>query len=302
MQRNNRFVGLITAIIVGFLVAIGVQAFSTPQPQSTPQGKSNQQQIATISVQEVTLVPITDPTSTPLAINVGSPMPEPPDQTPIVVPTSEPLPEAPAPAGLASAAPVLFTTDFSSPDLSDWTYDQIFWDPQPAPAWKVKNDHYATEVLVAPEQREAITLMNDTMAFPPVAFTGNGSIEVQAVASSGEKIGLVLGDVESQQYVLMIVGTPNAQGIGTGGLSFVKLYGEESREILLQDPTVMIDNETWYHLKLERDDDTIYASVDGGDPISLTLPEDLPITNVGLLAGSSGYGVFDQLLVLGEEE
>jgi hypothetical protein len=64
----------------------------------------------------------------------------------------------------------------------------------------------------------------------------------------------------------------------------------------------MIDNETWYHLKLERDDDTIYASVDGGDPISLTLPEDLPITNVGLLAGSSGYGVFDHLLVLGEEE
>jgi hypothetical protein len=253
-------------------------------------------------LQEVTLVPITEPTATSFALVIGSPMPTPPPETPVIIPTSEPLPPAPALAALASDSQTLFATDFSTTDLSDWSYDQLFWEPLPAPTWEVKNDQYVSEVLVAPENSEAFTKLNDTMAFPPVSIKDgdNVVIEVSAMPSSGEKIGLVMGDSTTKRYVLMIVGTSHARGIGTSGLTMVKLFGEGGREILYEDSLVMVSNDTWHQLRLERDGDTLRASVDSHDPVAIALPEGLTITHVGLLAGSDGYGFFDYLRVSGE--
>jgi hypothetical protein len=305
MKKQHRFVGLLTAILVGLMIAVGVQAVSSPAPSSRQNEVGNgpqQTANAGFRLHEVTLVPITDPTATPFTLVRESPMPTPPAQDTVVVPTSAPLPPAPALAALADDDTLLFASDFNSADLDGWSYDQLFWDPQPAPAWEVKNDQYVRDVLVAPENYEAITKMNDTMAFPPITVSDYStiSIEVEAMASSGEKIGLVLGDVASQHYILMVVGTSHARGIGSSGLSLIKFYGEESRALLYQDPLVMIDNDTWHHLKLERNGDAIYAQVDDQTPVMIASPEDLTITNVGLLAGSDGYGFFDHLRVSGE--
>jgi hypothetical protein len=308
MQKTPRLVGLLTALFVGLLVAVSVQAFSQPQASTR---SANQQNLAVdtnqlptvpIEVKQATLVPFegTIVSETPPPIEVSSVMTT--SQFPTqVVPTAEPVAESPALASLATDETALFSTDFSTANLVDWQYDTLFWDPQPAPAWYIKNDQYAQGVLAAPENREAITSLNDTMAFPPVMLTGDGGIEVSARAGSAEYVGLVMGDRAAQNYVVMLLGTSAAYGIGSPGLNAVHLSDNTPR-FLIQEPKAVIANKQWYRLKMELVDGIVTMQVENGEAYTLPVPDGLDIQHVGVYAGSGGYAYFDHLRVFGTEE
>jgi len=306
MQKKTRLAGLLTALFVGLLVAVSVQAFSQPQ---TSTKLANQQLLAvdakpfpTIEVKQATLVPFEGNivSQTPPPIEVSSVMTT--SQFPTqVVPTAEPIAEAPALASLATDETVLFSTDFSTDNLADWQYDTLFWDPQPAPAWHIKNDRYAQGVLAAPENREAITSLNDTMAFVPVTLTGDGGIEVRARAGSAEYVGLVMGDRAEQNYMVMLLGTSAAYGIGSPGLNAVHLSDNTPR-FIIQEPKAVLANKQWYRLRMELADGMVTMQVENGEAYTLPVPAGLDMHHVGLYAGSGGYAYFDHLRVFGTEK
>lgn len=310
MQKKNRFFGLLSAIFVGAMIAVGVQAFSQPQSATEPTEQAvtfadtNQIPTVPIEVKQATLVPLEGDivSETPPDIEFGSlsnssmATPQFPTQ---VVPTAKPVAEAPALAALASDKQVLFSTDFTSDDLEGWQYDTVFWDPQPAPTWSIKNDAYAQGVLAAPENREAITSLNDTMAFVPVTLSGDGGIEASSRAGSAEHMGLVMGDLEKQEYVVMILGTYDAYGVGSPGFNAVHVTNNTPR-FIVQDPKTVIANKQWYTLSMELVDGEIRMQVDDGETYTLPVPDGLDIQHVGVYGGSGGYAYFDNLRVFGE--
>lgn len=300
MQKNNRSIGVLTAIIVGALVAVGVQAFSTPQSQPS-QHLATEPSQGTIVITQATMVPMDHDiiSGTPVPITIGDSMPEPPDIPSQSNPTAQPLDEAPAPAALAADETLILATDFSDADMSTWQYDQVFWDPLPAPSWTVKNDEYATDVLAAPANRDAITPLNDTMAFAPVILTGDGGIEVSAMANSAEKIGLVVGDVATKSYAIIIFSTQNSYGFGDSGVSLLHMR-DNSPLMVTHESAPVIQRDQWYRLRLEVVDGTIQASIDGKPALTANLPDGLSIRNAGVFAGSEGYAFFDNLHVFGK--
>lgn len=296
MQKRNRFVGVLTAILVGFLVAVGVQAF-TNTTKSTNTQTPGQSPVATIPVKQVTFEPAPDlPTATALPMLVASPLPTLPAVQYDTVPTSEPIPSVPAPVSLAANEMERYANDFSTTELTNWQYGQVFWDPLPAPEWSVQSNDYIQDVLVAPENSDTIASMSDTMAFPDVSLDGDGGIEVTALAGYAEKVGLVLGNVADQDYIVAIFSTTDASGVGQTGFSLVRLTGE-SRAVLYHEATPVIDGNTWYRLRMESDADMLHISLDGEELLAFPLAEDLSITDVGLFAGSDGYAYFDDLRV-----
>jgi len=310
MQKKDRFFGLLSAIFVGAMIAVGVQAFSQPQSATQPAQRevtfadTNQVPTVSIAVKEATLVPLEGEivSATPPAIEFGSlsnssmATPQFPTQ---VVPTAEPIAEAPALAALASDKQVLFSTDFAAEDLEGWQYDTVFWEPQPAPSWSIKNDAYAQGVLAAPENREAITSLNDTMAFAPVTLEDDGGIEANARAGSAEYMGLVMGDLENQEYIVMVLGTYDAYGVGSPGFNAVHVKNNTPR-FIVQDAKTVIANKQWYTLRMELVDGEIRMQVDDGEAYTLPVPDDLDIQHVGVYGGSGGYAYFDNLRVFGE--
>lgn len=300
MQKQKRFVGLLTAIIVGFLVAVGVQAFTQTKQPSSSQGAGEQSSNATIEVKQVTFVPAPDmPTATALPVLVASPLPTVPPVTYDTAPTAEPIDPAPAVVSLASDETELLFDDFSTTDLTDWQYGQIFWDPLPAPAWSVQENEYIQAALVSPENRDTITTMNDTMAFPPISLDGDGGIEASAISNSAEKVGLVLGNVEKHDYLIAVFSTTNASGMGKAGFTLVRITGE-TRATLYHEAAPVIERDTWYRLRMEVENDAIVVSLDGKEVVSLPVMDDLTITDGGLLAGSDGYAYFDNVRVFGK--
>lgn len=297
MQRRNRFAGLLAAILVGSLIAVGVQAFSDMGGSSGP--GSAPQDVNVAVLQPTILVPETPiPTARPLEIKVGSPMPE------IVVsgspvPTAEPLPTPVSPPSLAADETIVYANDFHSDDVSDWEYAQIFNDPMPAPAWMVRNNQYVTEALMAPENRDAMTIFNDMIALPPTALAGDGAVETDVWAGTAPQAGLVLGYADNQNYIALIFGTTDArtrEGISSG-LMLVQVENGE-RTILAHDTKTVMEKERWYHLRLEHAGNTISASVDDGEPLTATLSRGLVGQKAGLYAGSEGFVYFDNVRVV----
>jgi len=300
-MKKNTFIGVLTAIIIGAIVAVGVQAFSQSAEQVAPtKGVQEGSLQSTIVIQQVTLVPHGDNivSKTPLALKRASPMPIPPT-TEVQNPTSEPLENAPAPAVLAADQPILRVQDFSIPDLSTWTFDQVFWDPVPAPSWSVKNDQYVRDVLVAPENHDAITSLNDTIALVPETLNGDGSIEVSAMASSAEKVGLVVGYSDTHSYAIVVFSTDEAYGLGQTGVSLLHVK-ENSPAVISNDTTLSIDGDRWYRLRLDITGTTVHASLDGEVVLTTTLPDGENVRRVGLYAGSEGNAFFDNLQVAGK--
>lgn len=300
MQKNNRSIGVLTAIIVGALVAVGVQAFSTPQSQSS-QPLATEPAQGTIVITQATIVPMDHDiiSGTPVPITIGDSMPEPPTLPSQPNPTAQPLADAPAAAALAADETLLLANDFRSADMNTWQFDHVFWDPLPAPTWTVKNDEYATEVLVAPDNHDAITPMNDTMAFAPITLNGNGGIEVSAMANSAEKIGLVVGDVATKSYAIIIFSTQDSYGFGDAGVSMLHIHNN-SPLMVVQEAAPVIEPDQWYRLRLDVHGDTIQASIDGKPALTANLPEGLSVRNTGVFAGSEGYAFFDNLNVFGK--
>lgn len=296
MQRRNRFAGLLAAILVGSLIAVGVQAFTGMGGQS--EQPAQYEEIDVEPSQPEVFVPKTPyPTAKPLEVTivVGSPMP-----TPIVVgdpvPTAPPMPTAALPPSLAADETVVYENDFSTDDLSGWEYAQLFDDPLPAPAWTVRNDEHVTEALMAPENRDAMTIFNNMMALPPVTLDGDGAIEANIRSGSANRIGLLLGYLDNQNYTAMIFGDEDARTRNgpVSGLMLVQVTNGETTVLAHNTQTVMQRGQ-WYSLRLEVTGSTVTAFVDNGKALTATLPDALAGQQVGLYAGSDGFVYFDNV-------
>jgi hypothetical protein len=297
MKDRNTLFGLLAAILIGALVAVGVQAFS----EGIQQGTQVAEESDTANIVEPTIVPDTsDATVEPLDVEVGGeelPTMAPAEET---KPTAQPLATAPAGISLSAEDNVLFADDFSSDTINDWTFAQIEDHPLPPEEWEIRDDDYASEVLFAQPNEGVRPMFDDTIALPPVTLSDGGAIEVSATSTYAEKMGLVVGYEDDQNYLAMIFGTEDARGMfAEPGLSLVRVEAGDPT-VLAFDKDLRMTHKQWYTMRLELDGNTLSASIDGEAPLTYTLSDSPSGQQVGLYAGSLGFVYFDNVRVVGK--
>ncbi len=321
MQKQNRIIGTLTAILVGALIAVGVQAFSQPGNPNSQNATSTEylthEQSGIVPPELYTEAEKDDDERDDDEQDDG-PVPMQSSQGPGLVdvyvdpeitvmpdvgedvPTAQPLAAAPAAVGLAADEKVVFENDFRSAELPGWTFGQISWEPLPAPAWEVVTNQYVTEALVAAENKGGMNPVNDTIAVAPVALSGEGAIEVSAQAGSAEQMGLVVGYEDEQNFTAMIFGSSDADGICSPGVMLMQMV-DGTPTVLEHNPKLLMQHDQWYTLRLTVAGDTISAYVDGELVLTATLTTPLAGAQPGLYAGSDGYVFFDNVRVLEDE-
>jgi len=298
MQKRNSLIGLITAVLIGTMIAVGIQAFS---------GLTNTSGQESVAIQDVTVKPINIipvdsslQTAKPMDIKIGgTPLAVPPKPDLSQIPTSEPVSAAPALAALAANEHVLLSSSSGiNNDLSKWTFSQVYREPTKAPEWSVNNEESTENMLVSPRNWKAMTILNDVMAIPPTTLSGDGTIDVNALTRAAAKVGLIADYVDDQNYVAMIFGTVEARRMASPGLSLIRVQ-EGKPEILAYDDTTVMKTDQWYNLHLEVVGNVLKASVDGGKPLTATLSQSFTGQKFGLYAGSEGSAFFNNLRVTG---
>jgi len=232
----------------------------------------------------------------PGLVELASPIPfDPP--TPEPAPTMEPLEPAPAPAALMASENEIYFNDFQSSELENWIYGQIDWVEIDAQAWKVLDTETYPQMLYAPPNTGDMNLLNDTMAMPPVVLNQDGAIEVSAMAGIASKVGVVIGFQDEENFTAMIFGADDAAGLGERGLSLVRVEGGK-RTTLAHNADFVLERGEWYQLRLEREDNTLHTSVNGGKPLTISLPAGALDGYAGLYACSRGDAFFDNLRLI----
>jgi hypothetical protein len=300
MRKRDRFVGVVGATLIGSLIGLGVQAFSPhPDIEDLP-AQINMEDLE----QPTFIVPETPyPTAVvgqssrgPGLVELASPIPfDPP--TPEPAPTMEPLEPAPAPAALMASENEIYFNDFQSSELENWIYGQIDWVEIDAQAWKVLDTETYPQMLYAPPNTGDMNLLNDTMAMPPVVLNQDGAIEVSAMAGIASKVGVVIGFQDEENFTAMIFGADDAAGLGERGLSLVRVEGGK-RTTLAHNADFVLERGEWYQLRLEREDNTLHTSVNGGKPLTISLPAGALDGYAGLYACSRGDAFFDNLRLI----
>lgn len=300
MRKRDRFVGVVGAILIGSLIGLGVQAFNPhPDIEDLP-AQINMEDLE----QPTFIVPETPyPTAVvgqssrgPGLVELASPIPfDPP--TPEPAPTMEPLEPAPAPAALMASENEIYFNDFQSSELENWIYGQIDWVEIDAQAWKVLDTETYPQMLYAPPNTGDMNLLNDTMAMPPVVLNQDGAIEVSAMAGIASKVGVVIGFQDEENFTAMIFGADDAAGLGERGLSLVRVEGGK-RTTLAHNADFVLERGEWYQLRLEREDNTLHTSVNGGKPLTISLPAGALDGYAGLYACSRGDAFFDNLRLI----
>jgi hypothetical protein len=300
MRKRDRFVGVVVAILIGSLIGLGVQAFSPhPDIEDLPA------QINMEDLEQPTFIVPETPYPTAAVgqssrgaglVELASPIPfDPPTQEP--APTMEPLEPAPAPAALMANENEIYFNDFQSSELEGWLYGQIDWVEIDAQAWSVLDTETYPQMLYAPPNKGAMNLLNDTMAFPPVVLNHDGAIEVSAMAGIASKVGVVIGFQDEENFIAMIFGAEDAEGMGETGLSLVRVEAGE-RTTLAHNADFVLERGEWYQLHLEREGDTLRARVNDGKPLAVSLPDGTLDGYAGLYACSSGDAFFDNLRLI----
>lgn len=300
MRKQHRLIGVVAAIIIGSLIGLGARAFGPhPKIEDLPA------QIKPEDIRQATLIVPETPYPTPAVgessrgvglLELASPIPFSPP-TPEPAPTLKPLPAAPAPAVLMGNERIVYANDFQGKNLENWIYGQIDWVEMDAPAWSVLDTETYPQLLYAPPNTGAMNILNDTMALPPVVLKQpTAAIEVSAMAGMASKVGLVIGYQDELHFTAMIFGAKDAEGMGKPGLSIIQVK-EGERNTLAHNPDVVLEHGTWYQLRLEREGETVRASVGGGKPLVAQVPDLAVEGYAGLYACSNGDAFFDNLRI-----
>lgn len=318
MQKQNRIIGTLTAILVGALIAVGVQAFSQPGNPNSQSATSAEylthEQSGIVSSELYTEAEKDDDEQddaeqddepVPMQSSRGPGLVDVHDDPEITVipenkgpvPTAEPLGAAPAAVALAADEKVVFENDFSSAELPGWTFGQTHWEPLPPPAWEVVTNQYVEEVLVATQNKGGMSPVNDTVAVVPVALSGDSAIEVSAQAGTAAQMGLVVGYEDEQNFTAMIFGSSDADGICSPGVMLMQMV-DGTPTVLEHNPKMLMQRDQWYTLRLAIAGDTINAYVDGEPVLTASLATPLAGAQPGLYAGSDGYVFFDNMRVV----
>jgi hypothetical protein len=119
--------------------------------------------------------------------------------TPTAIPAAPSLP--------ATSRPVLFQTDFSSPDLSAWQpTDRLGETTESLPGWRVKNGvlEQSGTLDVDTDAEEALLVLTSPQL-------SDFTLDTYFWGTSGEPVGVVLRLTEAGYYVLKLYGaTPNS--------------------------------------------------------------------------------------------
>jgi hypothetical protein len=290
MNRTTWLVlGLALLIISG--VIAGQQAFSQNEPHLPPY--EVEEESGDASLQQDVPTPI--PAATPAEdfFETGSPMPEASPEATVTVPTAEPVPDAPAPGpALAGDTLIASYTFDDEAALASWTFTQSRNDPVAAQDWLVLENE-----LVAPDNSRAIYPFTDPMALAPETLPGDGAVAANALTrGSAERVGLLIGYQDEQNYVALILGT--ADSLVYSGMSLVQMIDGEPT-LLSHDSSLLLEPNTWYQLRLEAEGDTVRALIDDRQVATATLDTPLAGDQVGTYAGSEGFAYFDDLRLFG---
>lgn len=281
MQRRNAFLVLALTVIlagVGYALIGRVRSQSPSVPDQAPPAAL------------ATPRPATDGQGFG-TVEVGPAMPNPPALPTSERPAAATLPAAPtlapAPAGENSKLDLAFN---AAPDLQGWLFGQVFVGAIKPPEWNIQDGR-----LVAPDNSRAVEAFNDTLAVLPAPLSGNGAIEVSALAGTASKIGLLVGYRDDQNYTALIFGASDAPGYA--GAQIVQVRAG-APTVLASDPKALLERNQWYRLRLSIDGLDVRASIDGTTLLATTLPAKPAGQRVGVYAGSEGYAFFDNLRVL----
>jgi hypothetical protein len=298
MQKHSRILGVVVALLVGSLVGVGMRVFGSPPAEEAPPPQVNLAELTPrpLMTPETPFPTIVlDPDATPLIdlseppVNIsGTPLP--------TVPAPQ-LDKAPEQAQLAADETVVFASDFSTADLEGWQFGQIE-EGRPADDWEVSLEPPYNEVLIAPPDMGSSRILNDMLAVAPAQLSGDGAVEVSINSRMASTAGLLIGYQDEQNYAAMIFGAENASthGVGKPGLIIVQVVDGNST-VLAHNTTAEMQYGTWYRLRLETAGDTLSASVDGGEPLTATLPTASTGQGVGIYAGFDGFIFFDDIQV-----
>jgi hypothetical protein len=245
---------------------------SSPPPSAQPE-----EQQPTAHPMEIQIIPLTV-TAEPVEL--------------LPVPTAEPAPSAPESAGLAAVAEedIIYRNGFEEEaDVEGWEYEYVLWEPLNPPTWQRSTDG----TFFPPEDRNAMNILNDTLALAPAELEGDGTIEVSALPYNASKTGIVLGYVDQNNYAALIFGAEDAAGIGKPGLSIMQVV-DGVATVLAHDAETIMEYDQWHQLHLEQQGNTLTAQVDGGTPLTADLPTAVA-GKIGLYAGAGNYVYFDNI-------
>jgi hypothetical protein len=210
-------------------------------------------------------------------------------------PTPEPTPQAPTAGPVLAGETIIDEYTFEQPGAVDnWTFTRIFEDALESPAWKIEAD-----VLRAPFPNDAIEVFNDSLAILPDSASGATAVEVRGLAQEGGKVGVVLGYEDEQNYLALVLNTQRSQGSNAPGLVVSQMV-DGDQAVLAEEPQLVAAPDRWYTLRLEVDDTTVIASIDGTPVLTTELEAPLTGERPGLYAGSDAPAAFNDLLVLGK--
>ncbi len=292
MNRTTWLVLALALLVISGVIA-SQQAFSQQEPYLPPY--EVEEESGDASLQQAVPTPIPAATPGDAFFETGSPMPD-PDQAPgatVTVPTTEAVPEAPAggPA-LASDTVIASYTFDDAAALDGWAFAQSQDDPVAAQEWFILE-----EELVAPDNSRAVYPFVDPIALPPETLDGDGAVEASALTrGSAERVGLLIGYQDEQNYVALILGTEDS--LVYSGLSLIRMIDGEPT-VLAQDASLLLEPDSWYRLRLEVAGDTVRALIDDREVAAATLETPLAGNQVGTYAGSEGFAYFDNLRILG---
>jgi len=210
----------------------------------------------------------------------GAGTPEPTNNT---IPTAPPLP--------ATRQPVLFMSDFSSPDLSAWTPFAAYTPPYATPAsWSVTQGVLAQSGIAEEEgaSTDALLLTNDTKF-------GDATIDV-SFYPGGEAAGVVARYGPDGYYLFKVyAAAPNAAPKAV----LLKISNTQSETVLASSTAWPgFAPKTWYDLTLTALGSTLTASIDGVQLMQVTATQ-LTSGRLGMYAFADGMSKFDNFRVTG---
>jgi len=195
----------------------------------------------------------------------------------------------PAPALPATNKAVLFTSDFSSPDLSAWTPFGAYTPSDATPAsWSVSNGVLAQSGIADEEgaSPDALLLTNATKF-------SDATIDVD-VYPAGEAAGVVTRYGPDGYYLFKIyAAAPNTAPKAV----LLKISNQQSETVLASSTTWPgFSPKTWYRLTLTASGNTLTASIDGTQVMQAT-DSQLTVGRLGLYAFADGMTIFDNFRV-----
>ena len=198
----------------------------------------------------------------------------------------------PAPGLPATDKPVLFTTDFSTPDLSAWTPFAAYSPPDAIPAsWQVNNGVLAQSGLADEEgaSTDALLLTNDSRF-------GDATVDGYFYSGGGEAAGVVVRYGPDGYYLFKLyAAAPNTAPKAL----LVKVSASGAQTTLASSPDWPgYAPKTWYRLTVTAVGSSLTAMIDGKQAASAT---DAQFTQgrIGFYAFADGTARFDNFRVTG---